>query len=66
MYRQAILSTLAAVNDPDVPAQLLEALQAVLAFAKNRFEDLVPLFEVLLMKRDQWAGRILSGHRHHD
>ncbi|WP_395185239.1 DNA helicase UvrD (plasmid) [Pseudomonas aeruginosa] len=60
VYRQAILSTLAAVNDPDVPAQLLEALQAVLAFAKNRFEDLVPLFEVLLMKRDQWAGRILS------
>lgn len=60
VYRQAILDTLKSVNDPDVPEALLEALQAVLTFAKNRFESLVPLFEVLLMKRDQWAGRIMS------
>jgi len=60
VYRQAILDTLKSVNDPDVPEQLLEALQAVLTFAKNRFESLVPLFEVLLRKRDQWAGRIMT------
>src|SRR5690606_16845339 len=60
VYRQAILDTLRSVNDPDAPEVLLEALQAVLTFAKNRFESLVPLFEVLLMKRDQWAGRIMS------
>lgn len=60
IYRQAILETLKAVNDNDIPVALSEALEAVLAFAKNRFESLVPMFESLLAKRDQWAGRIMS------
>lgn len=60
VYRLAILETLKAVNDNDIPEALSEALEAVLSFAKNRFETLVPLFESLLAKRDQWAGRIMA------
>lgn len=60
IYREAIQETLKSVNDNDIPQPLAEALEAVLAFAKNRFETLVPMFESLLMKRDQWAGRIMS------
>ncbi|MBF6042964.1 UvrD-helicase domain-containing protein [Pseudomonas baetica] len=60
IYRQAILETLKSVNDNDIPEALSNALEAVLSFAKNRFEALVPLFENLLMKRDQWAGRIMA------
>lgn len=60
IYRQAVLDTLKSVNDSDVPEALANALEAVLTFAKNRFEALVPMFESLLAKRDQWAGRIMS------
>lgn len=60
IYRLAIIETLKSVNDNDIPEALAEALEAVLTFAKNRFETLVPLFESLLTKRDQWAGRIMS------
>lgn len=60
IYRHAILETLKSVNDNDIPESLSEALEAVLSFAKNRFETLVPMFESLLAKRDQWAGRIMS------
>lgn len=60
IYRPAILDTLKSVNDDDIPEALSLALHAVLGFAKNRFELLVPMFETLLAKRDQWAGKIMS------
>lgn len=60
IYRHAILETLQSVNDNDLPEPLVDALKAVLGFAKNRFEMLVPMFANLLAKRDQWASRIMS------
>lgn len=60
IYRQAILETLAAVNDPSAPEVLREALEQVLTLAKNQFEKLVPMFANLLAKRDQWAGEIVG------
>lgn len=60
LYRLAILDTLQSVNDDDLPESLAEALKAVLSFAKNRFEMLVPMFANLLSKRDQWAGRMMN------
>lgn len=60
IYRPAILDTLKSVNDNDIPEALAEALQAVLTFSKNRFELLIPMFEALLAKRDQWASKILT------
>lgn len=60
IYRQAILDTLGSINDPSIPAELGDALEAVLSFAKNQFEKLVPLFASLLGKRDQWAGEIIG------
>lgn len=59
IYRAAILDTLAAVNGDDTPDDLRTALEAVLGFAKNRFESLVPMFDSLLGKRDQWAGEVM-------
>lgn len=58
LYRQAVLETLGSVNDLDTPEELRVALEAVLGFAKNQFEKLVPLFATLLSKRDQWAHEI--------
>lgn len=60
IYRLAILETLQSVNDNDLPEALADALKAVLSFAKNRFETLVPMFANLLAKRDQWASRIMN------
>lgn len=60
IYRLAILETLQSVNDSDLPEALADALKAVLGFAKNRFETLVPMFANLLSKRDQWASRIMN------
>lgn len=60
VYREAILETLGSVNDESIPDDLREALEAVLAFAKNRFELLVPMFGALLAKRDQWVGDALN------
>jgi ATP-dependent helicase/nuclease subunit A len=60
IYRQAILETLGSVNDPSIPDELREALEAVLGFAKNQFEKLVPMFGTLLAKRDQWAPEIID------
>lgn len=59
VYRQAILETLGAVNAEDTPEDLRVALEAVLTFARNQFEVLVPMFSALLAKRDQWAGEIM-------
>lgn len=59
IYRAAILETLGSVNDNQIPDDLREALEAVLKFAKNQFEILVPMFSNLLSKRDQWVGEIL-------
>lgn len=59
VYRTAILETLGRVNDETIPQVLREALEAVLSFARNQFELLVPMFSNLLMKRDQWVGEIL-------
>lgn len=60
VYRAAILETLGSVNDERIPDVLREALEAVLAFARNQFEVLIPMFTNLLMKRDQWVGEILN------
>lgn len=60
VYRTAILETLGSVNDESIPNELREALEAVLGFARNQFELLVPMFSQLLMKRDQWVGEILN------
>ncbi|WP_081235205.1 MULTISPECIES: UvrD-helicase domain-containing protein [Pseudomonas] len=60
VYREAILETLGSVNDESIPEDLRSALEAVLAFAKNRFELLVPMFGSLLAKRDQWVGDALN------
>lgn len=60
IYRRAILDTLTSVNADDTPEELRSALEAVLSFARNRFETLVPMFAALLAKRDQWAGEIMS------
>ena len=60
VYRTAILDTLGSVNDESIPQELREALEAVLGFARNQFELLVPMFTELLMKRDQWASEILN------
>ncbi|AVX92599.1 MULTISPECIES: UvrD-helicase domain-containing protein [Pseudomonas] len=60
IYRSAILDTLGSVNSDDIPEELREALEAVLTFARNRFELLVPMFSALLSKRDQWAGEIMT------
>lgn len=60
VYREAILETLGSVNDDSIPDDLRNALEAVLAFAKNRFELLVPMFGALLAKRDQWVGDALN------
>ena len=60
VYRTAILETLGSVNDESIPDVLREALEAVLGFARNQFEVLVPMFANLLMKRDQWVGEILN------
>jgi ATP-dependent helicase/nuclease subunit A len=60
VYREAILETLGSVNDEGIPDVLREALEAVLSFAKNRFELLVPMFGSLLAKRDQWVGDALN------
>ncbi|KKN89574.1 hypothetical protein LCGC14_0237060 [marine sediment metagenome] len=59
IYRRAILETLGSVNDDTIPDELRTALESVLAFARNQFEVLVPLFSNLLAKRDQWVGEIL-------
>tara|TARA_R110002124_G_scaffold128157_19_gene288709 strand:+ start:5714 stop:9037 length:3324 start_codon:yes stop_codon:yes gene_type:complete len=59
IYRAAILDTLGSVNDETIPSDLRDALEAVLKFAKNQFEILVPMFSNLLMKRDQWVNEIL-------
>ncbi|MAG65517.1 MAG: DNA helicase UvrD [Pseudomonadales bacterium] len=60
VYRQAILETLGSVNDEHIEPELREALEAVLGFARNRFEALVPMFGALLAKRDQWVGDVLN------
>lgn len=60
IYRTAILDTLGSVNDESIPQVLREALEAVLGFARNQFELLVPMFTTLLTKRDQWVGEILN------
>jgi len=60
IYRTAILETLGSVNDESIPQELRSALEAVLGFARNQFELLVPMFASLLSKRDQWVGEILS------
>ncbi|NVL48642.1 UvrD-helicase domain-containing protein [Pseudomonas syringae pv. actinidiae] len=60
IYRTAILETLGSVNDESISVELREALEAVLGFARNQFELLVPMFSQLLMKRDQWVGEILN------
>lgn len=60
VYRTAILETLGSVNDESISSELREALEAVLGFARNQFELLVPMFSQLLMKRDQWVGEILN------
>ncbi|HDS1721492.1 UvrD-helicase domain-containing protein [Pseudomonas putida] len=60
VYRTAILETLGSVNDESISSELREALEAVLGFARNQFELLVPMFNQLLMKRDQWVGEILN------
>lgn len=60
IYRDAILETLGSVNDESIPDDLRDALEAVLAFSKNRFELLVPMFGALLSKRDQWVGDVLN------
>ncbi|MFL1449376.1 UvrD-helicase domain-containing protein [Pseudomonas tritici] len=60
VYRKAILDTLGSVNDESIPQELRCALEAVLSFARNQFELLVPMFTQLLMKRDQWVGEILN------
>lgn len=60
LYRQAILETLGSVNDDSAPEELRAALEAVLGFAKNQFEKLVPMFSTLLAKRDQWAHEIIG------
>ncbi|MCV4064247.1 UvrD-helicase domain-containing protein [Pseudomonas aeruginosa] len=60
IYRAAILNTLGSVNDESIPSVLREALEAVLAFARNQFELLVPMFTTLLIKRDQWVGELLN------
>lgn len=60
IYRKAILDTLASVNDESIPQELRAALEAVLGFARNQFEVLVPMFASLLMKRDQWVGEIMN------
>lgn len=59
IYRAGILDTLGSVNDESIPDELREALAAVLKFARNQFELLVPMFADLLAKRDQWVGEIL-------
>lgn len=60
VYRTAILNTLGSVNDESIPQVLREALEAVLGFARNQFELLVPMFATLLAKRDQWVGELLN------
>lgn len=60
VYRSAILETLGSVNDERIPEALREALEAVLSFARNQFEVLVPMFANLLMKRDQWVGELMN------
>lgn len=60
IYRTAILDTLGSVNDESIPQELRDALEAVLGFARNQFELLVPMFAALLSKRDQWVGEILN------
>jgi ATP-dependent exoDNAse (exonuclease V) beta subunit len=59
IYRQAVLETLGSVNDDNIPDELRDALTAVLKFARNQFELLVPMFSDLLAKRDQWVSEIL-------
>jgi ATP-dependent exoDNAse (exonuclease V) beta subunit len=60
IYRTAILDTLGSVNDESITQELREALEAVLQFARNQFEVLVPMFTSMLMKRDQWVGEIMT------
>lgn len=60
VYRTAILETLGSVNDDSISSELREALEAVLGFARNQFEFLVPMFSTLLLKRDQWVGEIMN------
>lgn len=60
VYRTAILDTLGSVNDESISDELREALEAVLGFARNQFELLVPMFTTLLAKRDQWVSEILN------
>lgn len=60
VYRAAILDTLGSVNDESISQELRASLEAVLGFARNQFELLVPMFTQLLMKRDQWLGEILN------
>lgn len=63
IYRQAILDTLGSVNDETIAPELRDALEAVLGFARNQFEVLVPMFSNLLAKRDQWVGEIMHINR---
>lgn len=60
LYRQAILSLFAELDDGDASAELRAALGRVLDYANNRIEQLIPLLANLLAKRDQWVQGVLG------
>ena len=58
IYREAILSLFGELDDLDEADPLRAALYAVLRFARNRFEDLVPILSGMLSQRDQWLPMV--------
>ena len=61
LYRDAALSLFSELDKPDVDPDLADALAALLSYASNRIEQLVPLLGNLLAKREQWMPGLLGG-----
>lgn len=60
LYRDAVLSLLAELEDPGSPESLKEALGTLLSFGRHQFDRLIPMLESLLAARDQWLQPLLN------
>lgn len=61
LYRNAVLSLFSELDNPNIDAELADALAGLLSYASNRVEQLVPLLGNLLAKREQWMPGLLAG-----
>lgn len=60
LYRDAVLSLFAEIEDDNVEPELRASLERVLQFSRYQVESLSPLLEQLLATRDQWLADVLN------